>query len=103
MLAAENSIASRRIDSNTVPRIPASNTETILHRFTQQPLRKTAATAKVTARYTTAIPRSAHKNAGVTIIEPVILKNAAITPMIRLAAKAITVQSGLPLLHDVDI
>ena len=103
MLVATNSIARRTTESNIVPRIPASNAVTILHRFSQHPLRKSADETRVTARYATATPKTTHKNAGVRVITAVILKNAVIIPIIRLATIAITVQLVLQLLHVVDI
>ena len=102
-LVAANSTASRTIDNKTVPRIPTSSAVIIVHKLPQQTLRKSAALMSVTARYTTATPRITHKNAGVRVIVAVILRNAVIMPIIRLATIAITVQPGLQLLHDVDI
>lgn len=102
ILVAANSMASRTMESNTVPRIPASSALTILHKLSQHPRRKRAAETRIMARYTTAIPRSTHKNAVVRVIAAVILRKAAIIPIIRLVTTAITVQPGLQLLHDVD-
>ena len=103
MLVATNSMARSTIERSIVPSIPASSAVTMVHRSLQHPLRKRAAAIRVTARYTTAIPRSTHKNAGVKVIAAVILRKAVIIPRIRLATTAITVQPGLQLLHDVDI
>ncbi len=103
MLVATNSMARRTTESNIVPRTPASNAVIILHKFSQHPLRKTADETRVIARYTTAIPKSTHKNAGTSVITAVILRKAVIIPIIRLATTAITVQLVLQLLHVVDI
>ena len=103
MLVATNSIARSTIERIIVPIIPERIVVIILQRFSQHSLRERAPATRITARYTTAVPRSTHKNAGVRVIAAVILKNAVMTPRTRLTAIAITVQSPLQGLHDVDI
>ena len=102
-LVAANSMARRMIDKSTVPIIPTSTAETIVHKSSQHSLRKIAPETRVTARYTTAMPSSTHKKAGVRVIAAVILKKAVIMPIIRLATTAIMVQPNEQLLHDVNI
>ena len=94
-LVAVNSIASRTIDNKIVPRIPASRVVIIVHKLPQHTLRKSAALMSVTARYTTATPRSTHKNAGVTVIAAVMFKRAATMPIITLTITAKRVQLNL--------
>ena len=102
-LVAANSIARNTMERSIVPIIPAIRAVTVQHKSLQLSLTERAETAKATARYTTAMPRSTHKNAGVREIAPVILRKDATIPAIRLVTTAITTQPGLQLLHDVDI
>ncbi len=102
-LVATNSTASKTIERSTVPRMPASNAVTMLHKPSQHLLRKEPPETRATARYTTAIPRVTHKNAGVRVIAAVILRNAVIIPIIRLATTAKPTQPKPQLLQDVDI
>ena len=85
-LAAGNVIANSTIERRIVPNIPARTSDKgvsiQLHNLRHL---KLAATAKFTARYTTAIPKRTHKNAGVTVITAVIVSKVAIIPTIALA------------------
>ena len=103
MLVATNSIASKIIESNIVPKMPTIKVVTIVHKSLQHSLRKIALETRAIARYPTAIPRSTHKKAGVRVIVAVILRKDVIIPMIRLITTAITVQPVLQFLHDVII
>ena len=103
ILVATNSIASKITERSTVVRMAASNTVTILHKSLQPSLRHKLLERRDTARYTTAIPRVVHKNAGVRVIAAVILRNAVTIPIMRLATTANTTQPGSQFLQDVDI
>lgn len=85
-LVAGNVIANNIIERSIVPNIPARTND---KGVSIQPhnLRhlKLADTIRFTARYTTAIPKRTHKNAGVTVITAVIVSKVAIIPTIALA------------------
>ena len=85
-LVATNSIAKRTTDVKIAPRIPVKSTGSTAqtHPLLPVPL-TTAANIGVNARYTTAIPRTTHKNAGVIVITAVMRSIAVITPTIKLA------------------
>ena len=86
MLVVTNVIPRRITEVRIVPRIPKSCNGSTAHR---QRLGVTALrygeTASVRIRYTTAMPNSTHKNAGVTVITAVILRTVVITPIITAA------------------
>lgn len=105
ILVATNSIASKTIESNVVPKTPTSKVFIIAHKSLQHSLslRKIAPEIRTIARYPTAIPRSTHKKAGVRVIVAVILRKDVIIPIIRLVTIVITVQLVLQHLHDVII
>ena len=93
MLAAAKVIPKRTIDRKIVPKIPVSRTGIIPHTHPPIPaLRIAGLTTSVTARYTTAIPSSTHKNAGVTVITAEKVRNAVIIPIIIAAITAMAVQ-----------
>ena len=92
-LVAANSIARSTTDIKIVPSIPIRRTGRTAH--IQSLIPNPSANDKVistTARYETAIPNTTHKNAGVTVIVAVIVKNAVIIPIIMLATIASPVQ-----------
>lgn len=100
MLVAANSIPRRISDARAVPRIPVSNVGKILHTQLRTPKRrKSVATKRVTARYTTEIPSVTHKNAGVIVTVAVKVRKAVITPMIILV---ITARPAHSVLHEQD-
>ena len=80
----------KRINANSaVPKVPINKVKS----GAQQPeLLRPVVLTKVRARYPTAIPKATQRNAGVTVITPVICKNAAIIPTNALAITAINVQ-----------
>ena len=84
-LVATKVIAKSITDVKIAPKIPVKRTDRIgqTHPLMFVP-DKFAETAKTTARYTTATPKTTHKNAGVTVITAVVLKIAAIIPTIML-------------------
>ena len=92
-LVATNSIAKSTTEVKTVPRIPVSKTgkiEQIQPRV--PPLRTTADMIDVIARYTIAMPKTTHKNAGVTVITAVKRSTAAMIPIMILATTALNKQ-----------
>ena len=89
ILVAAKVIPKRIIAPRIVPKIPASNNERGVRRQRQVFLQPNLLLAKsTTPRYTTAIPSSTHKNAGVTVIVAVIVSNVVIIPIITLAPMA---------------
>lgn len=92
-LVAANVIAKRTIDVKIAPSIPTKITDRLLH--THPDLRITGDTASNIARYTTAMPKTTHKNAGVTVITALNCRNAVIIPIIILATMARPAQSLL--------
>ena len=88
-LVAANVTARRTTDNKIAPKIPARINESgaLMQLLLPQQF-WLAATARFTARYTTAIPKTTHKNAGVTVITAVILKSVVTIPIIILAAMA---------------
>lgn len=84
-LVAANSIANKTTDNKMVPKMPANKTGNTPHRQTGARSRCTNALANnATARYTTAIPNTTHKNAGVTVITAVKRRKATTIPMMML-------------------
>ena len=57
----------------------------------------------MTAKYTTAIPKTTHKNAGVTVMTAAKVKNAVTTPTKRLTIIAKPVQSQRLSQQKIDI
>lgn len=105
ILVATNSIAKSIIENNTVARIDISSTvriDFIQHGKLLQHMIDTEAISN-SPRYTTAIPKSTHKNAGVTVMAAVIRRKAAIIPTVMLAMRATVVHEPLQLQSDVDI
>lgn len=91
MLVAAKVTPRRITDVSIVPRIPAKNA----FRFLQQQVASRDSETGVTRvkpRKPTAIPNNTHKNAGVSVITPVKLKIAAITPIIILAITDLPMQ-----------
>jgi len=97
-LVAANSIAKRINDRRMVPQIPIISVVNAVHTHLLVPLLLNSVPAiAVIPRYTTAMPKTTHKNAGVSVIIVLKLRNAVIMPMIILATTANTVQLGLQL------
>ena len=106
ILVATNSTARSTIAKNTVAITAPRSTVMIL--FTQQgdlfsQQLVDAAAMRTMARYTTAMPKTVHKNAGVTVMAAVILRKAAMIPTIMLTMRATVVQLPLQvqLLSDI--
>ena len=105
MLVATNSTARSTIANSTVAIIAPRSTVIIF--FIQQGLFSQqlidAAVMRTIARYTTAMPKTVHKNAGVTVMAAVILRKAAMMPTTMLTMRAIVVQLPLQvqLLSDI--
>jgi hypothetical protein len=106
MLVAGNSTASNKTASSTVAIIAARRTAIIVlmqqGALPPQHLNDVAVRRTV-PRYTTAIPKTVHKNAGVTVIAAVILRKAVMMPTTRLIISATVVQEFLHEQSDVDI
>lgn len=106
ILVATNSIARRTTAKSTVAIIAPKITVIALLRqqglCTSQHFVKDAVRSN-TARYTTAMPKRVHKNAGVTVIAAVILRKAAMIPTAILTITAIVVHELLQEQSDVDI
>ena len=95
MLVATNSTASSTIAKRIVAIIAPRSTERIFFMQQGDLFSQQLADATVmsnTARYTTAMPKTTHKNAGVTVIVAVILRKAAMIPTAMLTMRAIVVQ-----------
>ena len=92
MLVATKRIANNTTESNAVPKIPIRMLFIVLP---MQPFPipscENRAPIKSTAKYPIATPSVTHRKAGVTVIIPINRKNAAITPMIKLATTAVLV------------
>lgn len=106
MLVAGNSTASNKTASSTVAIIAARRTAIIVlmqqGALPPQHLNDVAV-RRIVLRYTTAIPKTVHKNAGVTVIAAVILRKAVMMPTTRLIISATVVQEFLHEQSDVDI
>lgn len=96
MLVAAKVIPRRMIDIRIVPKIPKSNVFTEEQKH-PSPLEEYVPpeVAMSIARYTTAIPRSTHKNAGVMVIVAIKVSIPAITPMMIAATIAMLVHCAL--------
>lgn len=85
-LVAANVTPSKTTATKIAPSIAIKSTGRILHTQPLMPeLRIATLVTRVTARYTTAIPSTTHKNAGVTVMVAAKVKNAVIMPMMMLA------------------
>lgn len=97
-LVATMPTARRTMENKIEPRIPISRAPSVAHLQSQGSALLAMAAAKSSkARYTTAIPRTTHRKAGVTVMTAVICKNAATTPMMTLARIAAIAQLHLKL------
>ena len=94
ILVAANSIAKRMTANKIVPKIPI-NTAFRVEQRQEVVLCVKLAAISVTARYTTAIPKTTHKKGVVTVIAAVICRKAEMIPRIKLATIAIPVQLKL--------
>lgn len=106
ILVAANSTAKSTTESSTVPIIALRSTDRIV--LIQQgafPLQHLSDVdvRSTTARYTTAMPKTTHKKAGVTVIAAVILRNAVMIPTAMLIMSAAVVQVFLHEQSDIDI
>ena len=105
-LVAGNSTARRTIAKNIVAIIAPRSTVRIVFiqqvdLFSQQLTE--AMVIRRTPRYTTAMPNTTHKNAGVTVMAAVILRKAAMIPTTMLIISATVVQVPLQVQSFVDI
>ena len=106
MLVAANSIASNTTAKRIVASTALSRTESVvLTQQGKQLLQQLIDTvvSSIIARYTTAMPKTTHKNAGVTVIAAVILRKAVIMPIAMLTIRATVVQVFLHEQSLVDI
>ena len=106
MLVAANSTASKITASSIVAIIaPRSTDIVVLKQQSILPAQhlKDVAARSITSRYTTAIPKTVHRNAGVTVIAAVILRKAVMIPITILIISAADVQVFLHEQSDVDI
>ena len=90
-LVAANSIPKRTVENRTVPRIPLKRD---VNTCPEHPLILWVSDAeiRIVARYATAMPKTTHKNAGVTVMTAVILRKAVIMPIIMLETIAVAIQ-----------
>ena len=96
ILVAAKVIRRRITATRIVPAIPNSKAvRGVQHKLQDWFLWVEAATKRRTARYTTAMPKATMEKIGVKVNTAVICKNAAMMPIIKLATKAIPVQSRL--------
>lgn len=102
-LVAANVIPRRITDVRIVPKMPVRKADNPEQTQLRVVLPLSIDAPRVIARYTTAIPKRTHKNAGVNVITAVMLRKAAIIPIITLAIIAIPVQFGLQLQFKLDI
>jgi hypothetical protein len=90
ILVAANPTAKRIAAVRMAPRMPVRIAERMEHKLQpriQASPKKGVFVSKI-ARYTTAVPRTAQKNAGATVMTAAKLRNAATVPMIKLAINA---------------
>ena len=98
-------VTARRItEERMVPRIPMR----VALREVQHPLHsedslESDVASRIIARYTRATPAATIKNIGVSVMVAVICKNAATIPIIKLAMRAIPVQSRRLQQFTIDI
>ena len=98
MLVAANGIAKSTTDKRSVPKTPTITAEVVVETQLLQILCPQSADAiSVAKRNKTAIPKAITSNIGVTVITPVIRRNATIMPIIILAIAENNKQS---LLHS---
>lgn len=104
MLVAANVMPRRIIDTRIVPKIPKSN---VFKEEQKQPSPleeyEPPEVARSIARYTTAIPRRTHRNAGVMVIVAIKVSIPAITPIIIAATIAMLVHCALQRQESSDI
>ena len=94
-LVAAKLTAKRISESKIVPKIPIISVVNDEHIHLLVPLLSDAAViTAVMPRYTIAIPKVTHKNAGVRVMVALKVRNAVIMPIIILATTANTVQLG---------
>ena len=101
-LVALKVIPKSTTDVKIAPKIPVNKTDKTgqTQAFRVAP-EKLADVIRLIARYTTATPKTTHKNAGVTVITAVARRTAAIMPIMTLAVMATTEQ--LDLHEHIDI
>ena len=98
ILVAAKVIPKRITDARIVPKIPIRTVGRILHIHSRVfPRRSNTEYRSNRPNPTTAIPKSTHKNAGVTAIVAEKVRNAVTTPKIMLAITPIPVQLNLQL------
>lgn len=95
-LVAANVIAKRISENKIVPNIPIISVERAVQTHSLIPFSLAVVlTSSVNPRYTTAIPNTTHKNAGVKVIVALKVRKAVMIPIIMLDTTARTVQLGL--------
>ncbi|MBR2715655.1 MAG: hypothetical protein IKB73_05565 [Ruminococcus sp.] len=94
-LVAGNVMPSNITEIRIAPIIPAMNAEIIDFEHLGVSYRLSDEMIYAVKRYTTAIPKTTHKNAGVTVIIPVIVSTALTIPITTLEAIAIIKHSFL--------
>ena len=98
ILVAANGTAKSTTDKSSVPKTPVSTAEVVVETHVEQILCPQSAVAiRVAKRNKTAIPKAITSNIGVTVITPVMRRNAMIMPIITLAIAENNKQS---LLHS---
>ena len=94
-LVAAKVIAKSTTASKMVIRTAPSQTLSVRQTHSSAQPRLLSPAIKASAKNATAIPKTTHKKAGVTVITAIYLNIAAVMPIIMLAARAIIVQSFL--------
>ncbi len=97
MLAAGNVMAKSTTASKIVPSAPVKSAGSTMQRHALSLEPPTAPVKSTTGRYTTAMPKSTHKKAGVTATTAVKVKNAATMPKMILATAENAIQFSLQL------
>lgn len=96
ILVAANVMPRRITDVSTAPKIAVSKTESTGHTQLLTAMSENCGDIiKIIARYTAAIPKTTHKNAGVKVITAVVASTAPTAPKMMLAITAITEQLDL--------
>jgi len=90
ILVAAKPTPSRMTAESAVPKMPVRTAVAVLQM--QALLDSVPDEANSTARYTTAMPRATHKNAGVIVMVAVKVRAAAIMPIMKLAMAASVTQ-----------
>lgn len=102
MLVVAKVIPKRIKEVNTAPKIAVNKTErTGQMQLFAVTLENLADVIKIIARYTTATPKTTHKNAGVKVITAVVVRTAPIAPKIILTITATTEQLDLQEQKDI--